>query len=238
MQCCSTCYRFLGLFIATMFAGAMLLTVSCEKENDSKPGDSDLHVVEGDTGHDHDNGHEDHTGHDHAPGEGHDDDADDSHSTLSDTSDTQQITFDGLSTQVPSSWESQRPRNDMRAVQMRVPGEGDAGDASFVAFSSIGGSVNQNISRWIGQFASEDDRHLSPDIEEIKVGDVDVTIVTINGDYDGGSMSPDDTGSNRTMIQAIVIQPFGDQTFLRLLGPSETVEANREAFDRMISGIR
>ena len=141
---------------------------------------------------------------------------------------------------LPPEWESQTPSSSMRVLQMRVPATEDqpaAGDATLVAFGGIGGSVDANIQRWVGQFTAEDGSAVEPNIETRNVNGLAVTIATLTGTYDGGAMSAADSGTDRTMIQAIVVRPDGEQIFIRLLGPTATVLANRDAFDAMLNSL-
>ncbi|MGI9014945.1 MAG: hypothetical protein ACR2GY_11950 [Phycisphaerales bacterium] len=186
-----------------------------------------------------------------------DDDADDRTGTIEDrgtrsgTSDAEErrndnanrdgvAEFSWLLATLPPEWESQTPSSSMRVLQMRVPAGDDqpaAGDATLVAFGGIGGSVDANIQRWVGQFTAEDGSAVEPNIETRNINGLAVTIATLTGTYDGGAMSATDSGTGRTMIQAIVVRPDGEQIFIRLLGPTATVLAHRDAFDAMLSSL-
>lgn len=149
------------------------------------------------------------------------------------------LVFGRLTAPAPESWVREQPRGSMRTAQMRVPGADGAGDARLVVFTNIFGTVEQNVQRWVLQFTGDAGGAVIPLVEERAVGDLHLTIVTLSGIYDGGTMNPDDSGPGRMMIQAIVESPGAEaKDFIRLLGPAATVEANREAFTALIDGLR
>jgi len=146
------------------------------------------------------------------------------------------VAFAGLTAPVPDAWSMEPPSSSFRAVQMTVPGEREAGDAEFVVFVGIGGSVADNVQRWEGQFTDEDGNPVDAEIDERTVSDLRVTTAILSGEYSGG-MNPRDYGEDKMMIQSIVEKPGGEKVFIRLLGPRETVQASREAFFGVIDGI-
>ena len=55
----------------------------------------------------------------------------------------------------PEGWVEEKPSSSMRVAQYRLPGsESLGGDAELAVFSAIGGTVDQNVQRWLGQFES------------------------------------------------------------------------------------
>ena len=125
----------------------------------------------------------------------------------------------------------------MRDIQMRVPSDLlDQPDAGLVVYGGIGGTVQQNIDRWTQQFTSDDGSEVRPLVEDIWAGDLQIAIVELSGTYTS-NMMPGESGSDLTMIQAIVETPAGEQIFIRLLGPNEVVAANRAALRIALEGL-
>ena len=64
---------------------------------------------------------------------------------------------------VPAGWRSGQPSSPMRKAELRVPGPegtGAAGEAIITVFHfgpGQGGTVQQNIDRWFGQFDGDND---------------------------------------------------------------------------------
>ena len=74
--------------------------------------------------------------------------------------DTMRSEAAGLRFQVPGDWARVPAPSDMRAAQFRVPqADGDAEDGELVLFffgKEQGGSADQNVERWTGQFTQPD----------------------------------------------------------------------------------
>lgn len=153
----------------------------------------------------------------------------------------QPVSFTGLTMTAPADWTRETPGGAMRLVQLRVPGVGDAGEAQLVIFHlgpTGGGTVEANIERWRGQFSGPDGEPVEPAVTTAEANGVTLTTVELAGVYSGGMMAggagpePD-----RMMIQTIAEGPHG-KAFIRLLGPSRTVAANRNAFFAMLETVR
>jgi len=149
---------------------------------------------------------------------------------------TTTIRFAGLRAEAPQSWVSETPSSQMRAVQMTVPGAERADNASFVIFTGIGGGVAENVARWEGQFSSDSGEPVKAEVVEQTVGDLAVATAILSGTYTGG-MQGEFAGPGVTMMQTLVKKPSGETIFIRLLGPSATVNAQRDAFFAMLGSM-
>ena len=147
--------------------------------------------------------------------------------------------FAGLTGPRPEAWIEEPPASSMRATQFKVPGEGEAGDAELAVFANIGGSNDANIARWVGQFTSSDGTGVEPELSSLEANGMPVTVVWLQGTYSGmlPSGAPTEAAANTGFLAAIVETPF-TVLHLRLLGPLETVEANRDDFMALISGLK
>ncbi len=144
---------------------------------------------------------------------------------------------------VPEGWVNEEPANSMRVAQFRLPGIEGAGDAELVIshFRGSGGSVRENIDRWIGQFTQPDGRPSSEVAVtgERYVGDIRVAQVTVTGTYNPGMMSGSG-GSPRDesrLLGAILVQPDGPW-FYKLVGPRVTVDRWVVSFDEFLNSLR
>jgi hypothetical protein len=139
----------------------------------------------------------------------------------------------------PPTWTKQPPANEMRIAQYKVPEvAGDAGLAECVVSRFGGGSVNENVDRWIRQF---DPATTQPFKKATKdVGGMHVTTLDIAGSYKGLMMqtavAPQPKAGWR-MVGAIVEAP-GALWFFKMTGPDKTVKAATPAFDKMIDSLK
>ena len=144
----------------------------------------------------------------------------------------------GLSWAAPATWKADAPR-PMRAATYKIPSvKGDAEEAECGVFyfgQGQGGSVEQNVQRWVGQFEGAK----SPPTKKEKVAGFDVTTLELEGTYTGGGgpMGPKVTKPGFKLLGAIVEGPEG-AIFFKLTGPAKTVEAARGDFTKMVKAIK
>lgn len=148
-------------------------------------------------------------------------------------------TADFVSLRAPTdpTWRWEPPRNDMRKINWVIPAPEGAEPAELVVthFPEASGNTRQNnIERWTNQFRG-DDLAPQPDITQLRVSGMEVTLVELRGQYRGmgGGWHKDDY----TMLVAMVESKHGS-VFIKLLGPTDTVSATRDAFMDMIMGLK
>ena len=130
----------------------------------------------------------------------------------------------------PEAWTWVKPSAPFRTLQYRVPGDAELIVSVFPA--GDGGALEANIERWANQFGGW--AAVKARAEGL-VGDVRVARVDFEGDYKGMGMAQARAGM--AQLGAIVQGPR-QSVFIRLLGTKAAVEASREAFDRLVSGVR
>jgi len=143
--------------------------------------------------------------------------------------------FAGLTAPKPVTWIWQPPQRQFAVAEYAVPGVENADQARIVAFEPIGGTLEQNINRWKGQFTMPDGSIVEPKLEQFEVDGMPITFVELYGNYRGmgtAGFSPD------TLFITAAIQSPQGQIFVRFIGPRITVEANREEFMAMIRGLK
>lgn len=127
----------------------------------------------------------------------------------------------------------------MRAAEYVVSDHPDTTLAVFHFGQGQGGSVDDNINRWVDQFTQPDGRS-SRDVATITRGEVSglpVTYVDVSGAFSGmrGSETPVSADSQR-MLGAIVEGPEG-LVFFKLIGPADVVGTAADAFEATIGSI-
>lgn len=149
----------------------------------------------------------------------------------------------GVSWTVPSGWES-GPERPMRAATYFIGEGANRGDCAVFFFGpGQGGSVEDNITRWIGQFNQPDgsDPKDKAAINKETIDGMAVTIIDMSGTYTasmGGPMSgqKEDRPGYR-MLGAIIEAPQGP-VFFKLTGPEAVVTAAEENFNAMVHSIQ
>jgi hypothetical protein len=151
---------------------------------------------------------------------------------------TEKITIGPVGYEVPKSWKRQAPSNAMRAAQFLIPlAEGDSGKIELTVFyfgPDQGGSVEDNIKRWLGQFKPLEGKEK---VEELKVGELKVTILDAKGTYDYKPFPAAPAGElmkDWRMLASVVETPNDGPYFFRMVGPAKTIAAQEEAFQKMM----
>jgi hypothetical protein len=150
----------------------------------------------------------------------------------------------GLRYTVPSEWSRVPAPSDMRAAQFRVPhAVADAEDGELVLFffgPGQGGSADQNVERWTGQFTQPGGKP-SKDAAVVTIRTVNglkQTSVDVAGTYKpmpmGGASGAEKTGWR--LLGAVVEGP-GGPWFWRLTGPAATVGAAKPQFEALLASL-
>jgi hypothetical protein len=141
----------------------------------------------------------------------------------------------------PPRWTRRKPSSPMRLAEYDVPhASGDATDAECTVITfgpGQGGAIDDNISRWVGQFNPPSG---SPTKEVGTVSGMKVTRVEVTGAYHPmqmpGAPSAPPPIANARLIGTIVEAPTG-LWFFKLTGPDATVKAAATDFDAMMSSL-
>jgi len=129
----------------------------------------------------------------------------------------------------------------MRAAEYVVPkASGDADDAECIVITfggGQGGSVDDNIDRWVKQF---DGAPSAPTRTTRSVHGMKVTRVDVTGTYTPMRMpgaAPTVPHSAYRLAGAIVEAPSG-AWFFKLTGPDATVKGATKEFETMLDSVR
>jgi hypothetical protein len=131
----------------------------------------------------------------------------------------------GLVWQVPEGWRETPPRT-LRIVNFHV-GPDDRSECYVSSLAGDGGGVRANIDRWRGQMGAQPS---TPEefaaLESVRLLGVDATLVEVHGAFQG--MNGEQI-ADATMLGAVA--PLeGRVLFVKLVGPSAVVAAERAAF--------
>lgn len=140
----------------------------------------------------------------------------------------------------PEAWKVMPPKSNMIQHEFRAPAEGEK--SARITIMSAGGSTEDNIKRWIGQFdgaKKEDTKVESKDVDKTKV-----SLVEISGTFKesmGGPFAPGGQSKkmeNYKMLGAILELKDGAKVFIKATGPSEIIADMKEGFVKMIDELK
>lgn len=147
-----------------------------------------------------------------------------------------------------ADWKAVAPASALRKAQYALPrAEGDEEDGELIVFffgRGEGGSVENNIARWRGQFTQPDGEPLGADAGSTETFDAEsglkVTLLDVSGRFAPGAMpgapvvGPRD---NYRMFAAVVETP-GGPWFFKATGPARTMEKHRDALKALLAGAK
>ena len=144
----------------------------------------------------------------------------------------------GVHWTAPASWKAQAPR-PMRAATYVVPAADDKedGECGIDYFGQgKGGSVDDNMKRWIGQFDPP-----QPEAQPSKrtISGLNVTTIDLSGTYTGagGPMATTKTiKPGYRLLGAIVEAPEG-LIFIKFTAPAKTAAANQANFEILLKSL-
>jgi hypothetical protein len=132
----------------------------------------------------------------------------------------------------PSGWQWIVPSSPMRKAQLAVPGpEGtEAAEVTFFHFGAgQGGSVKNNLDRWIGQFQGT-----QAETAETKVSGTMVHFVRATGTFASGMPGgPTTPRPGFALRGAILESPEGD-VYVKMTGPEAVLTGAAAAFEKMV----
>jgi hypothetical protein len=144
----------------------------------------------------------------------------------------------------PTDWKPARPATTFRLAQYEIPAaEGEApGAVAVFHFPGSGGSVEDNVARWVGQFSDADGKAIDPASvkqETFEANGLKVHFVEVSG-YMMVSKAMGGTGQRSPdqyrLLGGIVEMPDGNW-FFKGTGPEKTMAGAREAFLRMLRSV-
>jgi hypothetical protein len=143
----------------------------------------------------------------------------------------------GVKWTAPTRWEA-KPASGMRAATYLIPAaNGDSEGAECAVFENLGGGVQDNIARWVGQFEKTDQ---PPIQKQDTINSLPVTTVDVSGTFKGGGPMMGASSAPRSgfrLLGAIAEGP-GGEVFFKLTGPAKTVAAAQGEFQAMLKSLK
>lgn len=141
---------------------------------------------------------------------------------------------------LPFKWKAEDPSHPLRLVQIRIsPGANAAlGDGVLTISGGIGGSVEDNIARWVAQFSEIEGQATQQDLQVLGTPLLVTEVIatgTLNTATPGGAP---DLKPNWTLYGAIVQGVPEGTLFIKAIGPMETMKERRGAWEMFVRNLR
>jgi hypothetical protein len=143
-------------------------------------------------------------------------------------------TANGLTWDVPGSFEKVPPASSMRVAQYRIPsGQNGVKDGELAVFffgAGTGGATQANLERWASQFqqAEQGDPMKNAKTNTFNDRDLKVTTIELDGRYVSSTMGggPSYDEPNWRLLGAVV-EGTGGPWFFKAVGPKDVLEKHR-----------
>lgn len=152
------------------------------------------------------------------------------------------LLIQGYASEVPAGWTPTQLSSAMRVAQFALPAAAGAAAAEVAVFffrTGQGGTNEANIERWTSEFSSADGKPVAAKISSSKSGDLELTLVELQGTYARGvgMASVGEAMPDQSLTVALVTSAIGRIT-LQMYGPSRTVAAQRDNFLKFAKSFR
>jgi hypothetical protein len=136
----------------------------------------------------------------------------------------------------PDDWVRREPSSQFLLAEFALPkAEGDADDGRLTV-SSAGGTVEDNLTRWKGQFGGKPDKESQ---ETIEVAGVKITVVDYTGTFSDqrGPFAPATPKAGYRMLGAVL--PLDNQMFfIKGYGPEKTVAVHADKVRSFLQSLK
>ena len=131
---------------------------------------------------------------------------------------------------IPPNWTSIRPTSSMRDKEYKITNS--IGEFNLIVFKNIGGSTEQNITRWVNQFSGDENPLLPFQKKEIAQNGKNFIFIQNSGYFNGG-MGQIKAFDNAGLI-AFIVEDKSDIYYYKAVS---SVEILMESKEEIISTI-
>lgn len=154
-----------------------------------------------------------------------------------------------ITLQAPQEWVKVQPKSNIVQYEFTAPKleEKDKAKAARITFTASGGSVEDNIARWYGQF-EQPDKSATKEKAKVEKFDADgqtIHWVDIPGTFKdtmgAGPFAPSKAPTLREkyrMLGGIIETKGMGNHYVKITGPAETVEKLAEGFKKMLKELK
>jgi hypothetical protein len=148
-----------------------------------------------------------------------------------------------LTLTAPEGWTKKEPASRIIEAELATPpAKGDETPGRLTAMGA-GGSVEQNIDRWVNQFVGEGGAAAKPKLDKLAVGGAEVQVIDLTGTYKDTPGGPFAGAKpvmrdNYRMLGAIIQTKDAGNYFLKLYGPKATITEAEKGFHEMVKSLK
>ena len=132
---------------------------------------------------------------------------------------------------VPANWNEIEPQSSMRHSEYKI--ENRIGEFNLIVFKNIGGSIDQNITRWINQFSGNQNQKMPLISKEIERNGKNFTFLQNSGMFNGG-MGQSKEFENAALIGFIVQDARNTYYFKAVADVDILFESKEEIIDTIL----
>lgn len=150
------------------------------------------------------------------------------------------FTVGGLTFKRPDTWKWVSINSQFRKAQLKVPDPFDpakpGADVVFFDFGAgQGGAIEDNISRWVGQFEQKDGAAVKPVVEAATIKGTKVTRVRVDsGTFSSGMPGGPTTPMENYGLYGAIIESTQGNVFIKMTGPADMVRAAAANFEALV----
>ena len=134
---------------------------------------------------------------------------------------------------VPEGWKQVTPSSPMRKAQLEVARGPEKAEVTFFHFGAgQGGTTEENVARWYGQFPGSEKNRIT---ENVQVGPVKITFAMTDGTFSSGMPGGPTTPMPGYALCGAILESAAGSVFVKMTGPEAVVKASTEAFKKMVS---
>lgn len=142
------------------------------------------------------------------------------------------VKVEGFTFTVPDGWRSVTPSSPMRKAQLEIARGPEKAEVTFFHFGADqGGTADDNVRRWYGQFPGSEDKRVT---DHVQVGPVKVTFATTEGTFSSGMAGGPTTPMEGHALCGAILETSTGNIFVKMTGPNAVVKASTDAFKKMI----
>jgi len=143
----------------------------------------------------------------------------------------------------PEGWTKKQPTSRIVEAEFATPPAKDDETPGRLTAMGAGGSMQQNVDRWVSQFVGEGDAAAKPKLDKLTVSGLEVHIVDLSGTYKdtpGGPFAGKAPvmRDNYRMLGAIIQTKDAGNYFLKLYGPKATINEAEKGFHEMVKSLK
>ena len=155
------------------------------------------------------------------------------------------VSLGGITFTPPSEWSDFGPSGMRKADYAYGPVGDDVDSATLSVYyfgPESGGSIEDNIKRWIGQMTMSDGSNAADKAERktYQVVGMNAHMVKLAGIYNAGGMMMGGAATPKEgyLMEGIVLEAPGGNVFFKLTGPEASAQAMSSGFMAMMSQVK